>query len=207
MTKQKIAIYARVSTSTGKQDTEVQLNQLREYCKQRGFTVYKEFVDEMSGTRDDRPAFQLLMEEARKRRVDCVLVFRFDRFSRSTKTLIDALEEFRTLGVEFISYSENIDTSTPIGKCMYTIISAFSAMEREIIRERVLSGLDNAKQKGVILGAPRKQFDTARAIELKNLGWGCRKIGKLMGVSHMTIFTYLNSVKQSLEFKMAESVS
>jgi DNA invertase Pin-like site-specific DNA recombinase len=207
MSKQKIAIYARISTSTGRQDTESQLNQLREYCKQRGFTVYKEFIDEMSGTRDDRPAFQLLMEEARKRRIDCVLVFRFDRFSRSTKTLIDALEEFRTLGVEFISYSENIDTSTPIGKCMYTIISAFSAMEREIIKERVISGLDNARQKGVVLGAPRKQFDTARAIELKNLGWGCRKIGKLMGVSHMTIFTYLNGVKNTLTSNMAVSVS
>ena len=193
----KVALYARISTSTGRQDTEAQLNQLREYCKQRNLSIYKEYLDSMSGTRDDRPNFQLLMDDARKRKFDAVIVFRFDRFSRSTKTLIDALEEFRTLGVDFISYSENIDTSTPVGKCMFTVISAFASMEREVIRERVLSGLSNARSKGVVLGAPRKQFDTAKAIALDAQGWGCRKIAKLMGVSHQTIFAYLKCVKNT----------
>lgn len=193
----KVALYARVSTATGKQDTASQLTQLREYCQQRKLTICREYLDEMSGCRDDRPNFQLLMADARKRKFDAVIVFRFDRFSRSTKTLIDALEEFRTLGVDFVSYSENIDTSTPMGKCMFVIASAFSAMEHAIIKERVVSGLKNARSKGVVLGAPRKQFDTAKAIALSTQGWGCRKIAKLMGVSHQTIFAYLKGVKET----------
>ncbi|MFC1462153.1 recombinase family protein [Verrucomicrobiota bacterium] len=192
--QKRVAVYARVSSGDGRQSVEGQLVTLRQYCSQRGFRIHKEYCDEMSGARDDRPQFQALMDACRKRTVDSVLTFRFDRLSRSTKTLIEALEEFRELGIDFISYSENIDTSTPIGKCMYTVISAFSAMEREICRERIINGLRNTDKK---LGAPRKQFDTARAIELKNQGWGCRRIGKALGVSYGTIYNYLKTVKKS----------
>lgn len=193
----KIALYARVSTSTGKQNTEVQLQKLREYCKQRDLVIYKEYIDELSGTREDRPNFQLMMDAARKRKFDGVLVFRFDRFARSVKVLVTALEEFQQLGIDFISYCENIDTSSALGRLMFTVISGFNAMELEIQKERIHAGLSKARNSGKTLGAPRKAFDTARAIQLNTEGWGCRRIGKALGVSHGTVFNYLKSVKES----------
>lgn len=161
----------------------------------------------MSGARDDRPSFQEMMNDARKLRFDAVICFRFDRFSRSTKTLIDALEEFDALGIDFISFTENVDTSTPMGKCMFTIIGAFASMEREVIRERVLAGLENAKAKGVELGRPKKQFDTQKAIELNSQGWGCRRIGAALGVSYGTIYKYLKGVNKTHEPNRVISVN
>jgi len=193
----RVGIYARTSTDDGRQDVEVQLRQLRDYCHQRGLEVLNEYRDEITGVTENRPAFTKLMNDARKRRLDCVLVFRFDRFARSTKTLIDALEEFRQLGVEFISFTENIDTGTSLGRCMYTIIAAFAAMEREIIRERVMAGLQNARANGVRLGRPRKGFDIGRALELKAKGYGVRRIAKRLGVSHGTVHNYLTAVHKT----------
>lgn len=195
-TEKKVAIYCRVSSIGGRQHQSIdaQLATLRDYCKQRGFRIVKEYCDEMSGARDDRPQYQALMQDARRTRFSAILVHRFDRFSRSTKALIEALEEFRNLNIDFISYSEAIDTSTPIGKCMYTVISAFSSMEREICRERILHGLRNTTKK---LGAPTKSFDKDRAVELSKQGLGCRRIGKELGISYGTIYSYLKTVKNT----------
>ena len=111
----RVAIYARVSTSD--QSTESQLLDLRRYVRERGWTLFNEYTDNgVSGTKDSRPALNQLMDAAKKRRFDTVLVWRFDRFARSTKHLILALEEFRGLGIDFVSYQENIDTSSPPGK-------------------------------------------------------------------------------------------
>ena len=99
------------------------------------------------------------MNDAKKRRFDVVLVWRFDRFARSTKHLILALEEFRNLGVDFVSYQENIDTSSPLGSAIFTIISAVSQLERDIIAERVRMGLRRAKEEGKQLGRPRASID------------------------------------------------
>jgi len=203
----KVALYARVSTATGKQDTEVQLHQLRQYCSLRGLDIYREYVDEMSGVREDRPSFKAMMADSRKRRFDAVLVFRFDRFSRSTKTLIDSLEEFQAIGIDFISFSENIDTSTPMGKCMFTIISAFSSMEREIIKERVCAGLDAARAKGVQLGRPRKGIDVGKVLELKRKGLGVRRIAKQVGVSYATVHRVLQAVTNTSDSEPAISVT
>ena len=107
-----------------------QLSDLRRYCEQRGFDIYKEYCDEgISGTKDRRPALDELMADARKRKFDAVLCWRFDRFARSTKHLITALEEFGHLGIEFISYQENIDTSSPLGKAIFTIVSAIAELD------------------------------------------------------------------------------
>jgi DNA invertase Pin-like site-specific DNA recombinase len=196
ITEKKVAIYCRVSSTDGRQHQSIdaQLTTLRDYCSQRGFTVVREYCDEMSGSRDDRPQYQALMSDARRTRFSSVLVYRFDRFSRSTKALIEALEEFRSLNIDFISFSEAIDTSTPIGKCMYTVNSAYSSMEREICRERILHGLRNTTKK---LGAPTKDFDKNRAVELSTQGLGCRRIGKELGVSYGTIYSYLQTVKNT----------
>jgi len=119
----RIGIYARVSTKD--QSCELQLRDLRTYCAARGFSVVREYVDVgESGAKDSRPQLNELMAAARKRQLDAVLVWRFDRFARSTKHLLLALEEFRSLGVQFISYQENIDTSSPLGQALFTIVSA-----------------------------------------------------------------------------------
>lgn len=189
-----VAIYARTSTSDGKQNVETQLSLLRKYCADRGFHVHREYIDQMSGGSDKRPEYLALINDARKKLFHCVLVFRFDRFARSTKMLIEGLEEFQHLGIDFISYNENIDTSSPMGKCMFSIISAFSELEKSVIRERVVSGLDRARKEGKVLGRPRVGFDVSKAIELKREGFGARRIAKCLNVSYGTVYRALKNV-------------
>ena len=149
----RVAIYARVSTSD--QSTDPQLLDLRRYVSERGWTSFKEYTDNgISGTTDSRPALNELMNDARKRRFNGVLVWRFDRFARSTRHLILALEEFRNLGIDFVSYQENVDTSSPLGGAIFTIISAVAQLERDIIAERVKAGLRRARANGKQLGRP-----------------------------------------------------
>jgi len=154
----RVAIYCRVSTLD--QSTDSQLLDLRRYTKERGWQIFQEYCDNgISGTKDSRPALNQLMDEARKRRFDVVLVWRFDRFARSTKHLILALEEFRNLGIDFISYQENIDTSSPLGSAIFTIISAVAQLERDIIAERVKAGLRRAQENGKHIGRPTARVD------------------------------------------------
>jgi len=151
----KVALYTRVSTND--QSVQMQSSDLKGYCQQRRFEVYKEYADQgISGTKDKRPGLDELMDDARKKKFDAVLCWRFDRFARSTKHLITALEEFRHLGIDFISYQENIDTASPLGKAMFTIVSAIAELERNILLERVRAGLKRAKENGAILGRPRR---------------------------------------------------
>jgi len=153
--KMKVALYTRVSTND--QSVEMQTSDLRRYCDQRGFEVYKEYCDQgISGVKDKRPGLDELMADARKRRFDAVLCWRFDRFARSTRHLINSLEEFRNLGIDFVSFQENIDTSSPLGKAIFTIVSAISELERNIILERVRAGLKRARENGTILGRPKR---------------------------------------------------
>ena len=123
------------------------------------------------------------MKDAHKRKFGCVLVFRFDRFSRSTRQLINSLEIFKSLGINFVSYQEAIDTSTPSGQLMYTMISAFAQFERSIIQERVKAGLAKARAKGKKLGRPEIKVDEEKIRELKSQGWSFRNIANEMGVS------------------------
>jgi DNA invertase Pin-like site-specific DNA recombinase len=148
-------LYARVSTNNGQQDPELQLRELREYCTRRGWEVSGEYGDHISGSKDRRPALDRLMADAHRRRFDAVVVWKFDRFARSTSHLLKALETFRALGVEFVSLSEQVDTSTPMGKMMFTVLAAVAGLERSLIVERVKAGLRNARAKGRRLGRPR----------------------------------------------------
>jgi len=182
----RVALYARVSTTD--QSTDSQLLDLRRYVSERGWNIFKEYVDEgISGTKDSRPALNELMDDAKKRRFDVVLVWRFDRFARSTKHLILALEEFRNLGVEFVSYQENIDTSSPLGSAIFTIISAVAQLERDIIAERVKAGLRRAKENGKKLGRPKAAVDIEEVLRLREDGLSVRAISKKVGISHTKI--------------------
>src|ERR1039458_6913682 len=141
------AIYARVSTKD--QSCEMQLRDLRSYCASRGFSHVCEYLDiGESGTKDSRPELNRLMDHARKRQIDAVLVWRFDTFARSTKHLLLALEEFRSKGIQFISYQENMDTGSPLGQALFTIVAAVAQLERDLIRERVNAGIRHARACG-----------------------------------------------------------
>ena len=125
-----VAIYARVSTMNG-QDPEMQLRELREYCHRRGWTVVVEYVDAgISGAKEKRPELDRLLADAHRRHFDAVVVWRFDRFARSVSHLLRALETFRSLGIEFVSLSEQVDTSTPAGKLVFTVLGAVAELER-----------------------------------------------------------------------------
>ncbi len=188
----RIAIYARVSTKNNGQDPETQLMALREYAKARGFEIFSEYVDVgISGAKEKRPALDQLMDHARKRRFDVVLVARFDRFARSTRHLVLALDEFNALGVDFISLSESVDTSTPMGKMVYTVIAAVAELERSLIRERVVMGLQRAKAQGKKLGRPRASVDAEKIHRLRSKGLSLRAIAQHTGISHTKVAKFL----------------
>ncbi len=192
----RVALSARVSTKHNGQDPETQLMALREYAKARQLEVFAEYVDiGISGSKDSRPALNQLMADARKRRFDTVLVARFDRFARSTRHLVLALEEFNALGVDFISLSESVDTSTPMGKMVYTVIAAVAELERSLIRERVVMGLQRAKAQGKQLGRPRGSAQDARKIkQLKSEGLSVRQIAQTLRTSKSTVARLLLAV-------------
>ncbi len=190
----RISVYARVSTSD--QSTDSQLLDLRRYVSERGWTTFNEYCDNgISGTKDSRPALNELMNDAKKRRFDVVLVWRFDRFARSTRHLINALEEFKNLKIDFVSYQENIDTSSPLGGAIFTIISAVAQLERDIIAERVKAGLRNAVEAGKQLGRPRgTSLDIEAIHRLKSEGLSVREIAKQVGSSKTTVSRLLKPV-------------
>jgi DNA invertase Pin-like site-specific DNA recombinase len=151
----RAAIYARVSTVSAGQDPGMQIAELKEYCSRRGWKVAGEYVDAgISGTVDSRPQLNRLMEDAHRRVVDCVVCWKFDRFARSTSHLLRALETFRNLGIDFISVTEQIDTSTPTGKMVFTILASVGEIERSLCVERVKAGMRNARAKGKLVGRP-----------------------------------------------------
>jgi DNA invertase Pin-like site-specific DNA recombinase len=182
----RIGIYARVSTKD--QSCELQVRDLRAYCTARGFDLVREYVDVgQSGAKDSRPELNKLMDDARKRQFEAIVVWRFDRFARSTKHLLSALEEFRSLGIQFISYQENIDTSSALGQALFTIVSAVAQLERDLIRERVSAGIRNARANGKKLGRPKSRVDRERILQLKTQGQSLRQIAATLGVGYGTV--------------------
>jgi DNA invertase Pin-like site-specific DNA recombinase len=182
-------LYSRVSTLNHGQDPEVQSREIREYCQRRGWPLVGEYVDAgISGAKERRPQLDRLIADAHRRRFDVVVVWRFDRFARSVSHLLRALENFRALGVEFVSLSEQIDTSTPTGKMIFTVLGAVAELERSLIAERVRAGLRNARAKGKRLGRPSKQVNAAQIAALRAQGVPWRRIGTQLGVCAATAY-------------------
>jgi len=151
----KAAIYARVFTSNNGQSPAMQTRELEEYCQRRGWKVAGCYVDTgISGSKESRPELDKLMADAHRRHFDAVAVWKFDRFARSVSHLLRALETFKALGIDFVSLSEQVDTSTPTGKMVFTVLGAVAELERSLIWERVRAGIRNAKAKGRTLGRP-----------------------------------------------------
>lgn len=179
----KVVIYARVSTNNG-QDPEMQLRELREYCKRRGWELKGEYVDAgISGAKDSRPEVNRMLADAHRRRFDAVVAWKFDRFARSVSHLLRALEEFRSLGIEFVSLSEQMDTSTPAGKMVFTVLAAVAELERSLIGERVRAGIRNARAKGKRLGRPMKSLDPRKIARLRADGASWRAVALALNVS------------------------
>jgi DNA invertase Pin-like site-specific DNA recombinase len=183
----KVALYARVSTLNG-QDPEVQLVPLRAHVAQRGWEIAEEFVDVgISGSKDRRPALDRMMKAAWAGQFRAVLVWRFDRFARSTKHLITALETFRSVNVSFVSLQEQFDLTSPIGAAMFTIIGAMGQLERDLVIERVRAGLDRARAKGVRLGRPRTPIDLGRVVAMRAEGKSVRAVARALKVAPMSV--------------------
>jgi len=182
-TIKRVGLYARVSTKNHGQTPETQLVALREYVANRKFEVVHEYVDTgFSGAKDRRPQLDRLMRDAKLKKFDAVVVARFDRFARSTRHLILALEEFHSLGIDFISLNESVDTSTPMGKMVFTVIGAVAEQERSLIKERVMMGLERARKQGKQLGRPKTIVDREKVIRLREEGLSLRKIAEKLGI-------------------------
>jgi len=184
----RIAIYARVSTTNHGQDVTVQTRELQQFAEARGWQMVGAYIDDgVSGAKDSRPELNRLMADAHKRCFDVVAVWRFDRFARSVSHLLRALETFSALGIAFVSLSEQMDTTTPTGKMVFTVLGAVAELERSLIAERVRAGLRNARAKGKTLGRPRMVMDGALIARLRAEGRTVREIADILGVSRSLV--------------------
>lgn len=181
----RVAVYVRISTA--EQNADLQHHELPEYCARRGWKVIEVYEDRMSGGKDRRPGLDRLMADARRRKFDVVVVWRFDRFARSTSHLLRALEEFSALGIDFVSVTEAIDTSTPAGKMVFTVLGAVAELERSIIRERVIAGQNAARRRGVKFGRPVVAVDAAHVSRLRSSGMSWREIAAHTGMAKDTL--------------------
>jgi DNA invertase Pin-like site-specific DNA recombinase len=187
-TLKRVAIYARISTANHGQDVTLQTRELEQFASSRGWNVAGVYVDQgVSGSKDSRPELNRLMADAHRRRFDVVCVWRFDRFARSVSHLLHAMETFKALGIDFVSFSEQMDTSTPAGKMVFTVLGAVAELERSLIVERVRAGLRNARAKGKRLGRPRVAVDAARIGRLRAQGLSWARIATEMGVGEGTV--------------------
>lgn len=178
----RVGIYGRVSTA--EQSTQMQLDELRAYCQRRQWEIAEEYTDTgVSGCKESRPALNRLLADLRRRKFDCVLVYRYDRFARSLRQLVNALGEFDAVGIHFVSLHEGVDTSTPNGRLVFGIFASIAEFERELIRGRVRSGLAAARAKGKRLGRPTVAVDTLRIAKLSAGGASWPTIAREMGIS------------------------
>lgn len=193
----RAALYARVSTGEDRQNPETQLHLLRDYADRREFDVAREYVDTGSGRDEDRPAYQNLLRDARRREIDIVLVWRYDRFARSTQALVNALKEFQALGVDFISYQERVDTTTPQGEMVFGFMASLAQFESSLISERVKAGMQRAKEEGTHVGRPPIPEKIQQRIqELKEEGVSINQISERLDIAYGTAWNYIQEIKE-----------
>lgn len=179
--------YARTSTLSQGTGLESQIRALEGFAKANGIIDYKIFSDEVSGRKESRPGLDLMLSEIQEGKVQQVIVYSLSRFSRSVKHLLESLDTLNRLGVSFVSLTESLNTATPTGRAIITIISAIAQLESDLVKERVKNGLVNAKAKGIKLGAPRKNINRELLSNLITQGLSYREISKLLNVSTATI--------------------
>ncbi len=182
----KSALYVRVST-TDRQHPDMQIRELRGYCQHRGWEIAGEYIDQVSGAEEKRLQLDQMLSKCRAGKVDAVVVWRYDRFARSLKQLVNALDEFRSLGIEFVSLHDGCDTTTAQGRLLFGIMASLAEFERELIRERVRAGLDAALARGKRLGRPRQVADPAKIAQFRAQGLSWREISAEVGLGLGTV--------------------
>jgi DNA invertase Pin-like site-specific DNA recombinase len=198
----RVALYARVSTLDKGQDPETQLVQLRDYALRRNFEVIGEFIDY------DRIQYKLMMEAAKKRKLDVVLVWRYDRFARSTQALVNAMKEFQSMSIDFISYQENIDTTTPTGELIFHVMASLAQFESSLISQRVKAGMARAKAQGKQISRPKLHATKLHQImELQKTGLSMNQISIKSGVAYGTVYNYLTIKKKQITNRSAHEDS
>lgn len=183
----KAAAYVRISTDEERQNPDLQRGPLLREIESQGWELYEVYEDHTTGASDRRPALDRLMEDARRKRFKAVVVWKFDRFGRSVRHLLDALECFRALGIEFRSLTEGIDTSSYVGKLFFTIVAAFAEFERDLLRERVRAGMRAARDVGKPIGRKPAEVDVARARVLFAAGQSQVAVARALGVPRTTL--------------------
>ena len=194
---EKVALYFRVSTKT--QDVEMQIMEVRKYCERCGYKIFKEYIDVGSGASNDRKFYNEMLKDAHRHKFKKLITYRYDRVSRSLRDLIFLLETFNNLQIDFISIHEACDTSTITGKLMFNIIPSFAEFEREIIKQRVKSGLDKAKEKGVKIGRPKISKDVVNGIlELHSKGKSRKEILSVFTIAKSTYHSIIKNNNRAL---------
>jgi DNA invertase Pin-like site-specific DNA recombinase len=188
----RVALYARVSTK--EQDCTRQLIELREVAENHGWIIVDEYVDEgVSGAKKNRPELDRMLTDAISRKFETVATLELSRLGRSVKNMCEIVDLLKSKNIDLFIKNQNIDTSTPVGEFFFNIMNSVAQYEREIIRERVVSGLDNAKRKGVVLG--RKTNLTPmiekKIVEMKSNGIGLKRIASECSVAVKTVRTVL----------------
>jgi len=195
----RAGIYGRVSTANSGQDPSMQTRELKEYCQHRGWKVAGEYVDAgISGATDSRPELNRLMEDAHRRALDVVVCWKFDRFARSTSHLLRALETFRALGIDFVSVTEQIDTSTPTGKMVFTILASVGEIERSLCVERVKCGMRNARARGKVIGRPPLRKFSQLEMELIQTARKKKVSVRQLAIQHQTTQYTINRILAGL---------
>jgi len=187
MTISKVALYARVSRHDKDQDPDNQLMKLRSFAESRGWAVYGEYVDMKSGADASRPDLDRMLKAARGHAFSAIIIVRLDRMGRSVKNLLNLIDDLKLSNVELICTDQEINTSSPGGKLLFTLLGAISEFELELIRDRTKDGLARARAQGKRLGRPPSAIPTERILELRSQGLSLKKIGKEVGMSHQGV--------------------
>ncbi len=181
-----MAVYCRVSRVD--QHPELQKDEAHELVRRRGWTLFKTYLDHgISGSKEKRPDLDELLLDAKKGKFDILVVWRSDRLFRSLRHMVNTLAELDAIGISFVSVTEPFDSTTPQGKLLIHLVSAFSEFERQVLIERTKAGLIAAKKRGSPIGRPPVTVDLVRARVLRTEGWSFRKIASDLGVGVATL--------------------
>ena len=191
----KTAIYARVSSQD--QHVETQLLQLRELAERRGFEVVAEYQDVgISGSKAKRPGLDALLRDARRGKFSVVAVAAFDRLARSTKHFLEVIDEFDSLGIEFVSAREAVDTSGPMGRMFVTLLGSIAELERSFIVERIKAGMRRRKLEGLRLGRVPLDIDHDGLVSDRLSGMSLTRVAKRYGISRASVVRFVRMAKQ-----------
>lgn len=191
----RVASYSRVSTSHHDQNPDIQVLELKRYCKSRNWELVEEIKDFGSGGTDKREGLQRLFKLIEDKQIDCVIVTKLDRLFRSLKQLVTTLDDFQNKGIAFVAIRDSIDYTTPSGRLFTQILGSLAEFEKSLVRERTIAGLEYAKNvKGKRLGRPKSERNLELIFHFHKQGMSFREIARMTGYSLSSVSREINSV-------------